>query len=221
MYKLLTVSLIAALTSANIAYVSDANAAWPALNQYYSFSAATELYQWDGSKLVSTKGVTGTAKVDAGRNKVKIDGKATISGLGSIDGQVLLDFTAGTALEYVKALGICQKKPLNFTLSLKTVLSQLYSESAGLTKYIGQSTAPWDATKMHKFTSTYKQGTETLISDSYWDQSTKSPKWFYSTHTGVVSKLTNQVEATFKDSDFVISGCNEVSAENSEISMFF
>ena len=107
MFKLLTVSFIAALASANTIVTSDANAAWPALNTYYTFKAATELYTWDGSKLESLKGITADLKVDSVRNKIKADAKVTVPIFGSINAQVLIDLTAGTALEYVPFLGVC------------------------------------------------------------------------------------------------------------------
>ena len=74
MFKLITVSCVAALALANTV-TSDAANDWPQLNTYYTFKASAEVYTWDNKTLTSFKGISADLKVDSERNKIKADAK--------------------------------------------------------------------------------------------------------------------------------------------------
>ena len=58
--------------------------AWPPVNKYTTFKTTFEAFQWNGKALVSYKGVTGTAKLDGDRNKIKVDASATLPVVGKV-----------------------------------------------------------------------------------------------------------------------------------------
>ena len=107
MFKLLTVSLIAALAIANSIETIDTAASWPEINIYESFKASTEIFLGsdDDKNLTSMLGMKGNLKVDGGRSKVFIDGKINMDWLGNIGVQVLVDFKNGTIYYKFPILG--------------------------------------------------------------------------------------------------------------------
>jgi hypothetical protein len=214
MQKIIAVSFLVALAAAgtiNPFVLSDSPNDWPQLNTFTTFKASVEVYTWDGKTLAPFKDTTADAKVDSDRNKVKLDAKVTVPIFGAIDAQVVVDFTLGSALEYVPFLGLCQHTPLNETLNLKDLMQKIYSPTGGLTKFDGESGAPFDTTKMFKFTSSYTYNNTLYTADSYFDESSKSAKWIQGLTTGYVVKMpTGEKQATFTDADFKISGCNTI-----------
>lgn len=109
MYKVIALSVFAALTSAQTFLNTEEAVAWPKLNLLYTFETDATLFTWDGSKLTPYKDISGAIKVDSGRNKIKVDAKVGIPLFGKVDAKVLADFTKGYVYEYVPFLGICQK----------------------------------------------------------------------------------------------------------------
>jgi hypothetical protein len=215
MYKLIALSVFAALTQAQTFLNYDATA-WPeGLVEEYIFQTDATLFTWDGAKLSPYKDITATIKVDSDRNKIKVDAKVAIPLFGKVDAQILNDFTKGVVYEYVPFLGICQKTSMNGTFSLRQIISTLYSPTAGVSVYDGETTAPWDKTKMYKFHGTGPDATVSL----YFDETTKNGKWIHEVPTDtsnpvlVASIPKGEVKTTFKDSDFVISGCNSYSED--------
>jgi hypothetical protein len=95
---------------------------WPALDLYTTFKADASLFSWDGKTLSPYKDITATIKLDSDRNKIKVDAKVAVPLIGKVNAEVLVDATAGMAYEYVPFLGLCQKTPLNKTVSLKALL---------------------------------------------------------------------------------------------------
>lgn len=217
--------MLVALASAGTinTVVSDDVNDWPVVDTYTTFKASVQLYTWDNTTLTPYKDVSADLKVDAGRNKIKADAKVSIPIFGSINAQVLVDLTGGFALEYVPFLGVCQHTALNVTLNMTDILTKIYSPQGGITAYDGESAAPWDATKMWKFTSSFPAGNKTAAADTYFDEASHDGKWIYSTSTGFVIKVPGgENQATFTDSDFVISGCNEVIFDPSKkLKIFF
>lgn len=201
MFKILTISALAA--------IAQCGTAWPTLHLFETFKTDASLFQWDGAKLTPFKDITATIKVDSGRNKIMINAKVALPLVGKVDADVLVDPTAGMAYEYVPFLGLCQKTPLNITLNIKDVLDKVYSPDGGVTTYDGESTAPWDNTKMFKF---HGQGPDAIVS-AYFDETKENGKWIQETPTdpknpALVASIPNgEVQATFTDADFVISGC--------------
>ena len=218
MLKLLALSTVATVTSA--AFLKEE--AWPDLNLFTTFQADASLFTWDGKQLSPFKDITATLKVDSGRNKIKVDAKVSVPIIGKINAEALVDLTQGYALEYVPFLGLCQKTPLNFTLSLKDTLEKIYSPTGGVTVYDGEATAPWDSTKMWKFHGSELNATVT----AWFDEGSHNGKWIYEeTSDGKVPSLVVSIPkgeqaATFQDSEFTISGCkayNENPAERINI----
>jgi len=219
MLKLLALSTIATISAANFLKAEEA---WPQLNVFTTFQTEASLFTWDGKKLSPFKDITATIKADSDRNKIKIDAKVSIPIIGKVNAEVLVDLTQGVALEYVPFLGLCQKTPLNFTLSLKDTLEKIYSPTGGITVYDGEAAAPWDSTSMWKF-----HGSELTATITAWfDENSHNGKWIQEqTSDGqippiVVSIPKGEQPASFQDSDFTINGCkayNENPAERINI----
>jgi hypothetical protein len=211
MFKILAISALAALAQCGTVEAG----AWPALHLFTTFKTDASLFTWDGSKLAPYKDITATVKVDAGRNKVKIDAKVSLPLVGKVDAEVLADLTEGIAYEYIPFLGLCQKTPLNVTLQLSDVLAKVYSPDGGITTFDGESTAPWDNTKMYKF---HGQGPDAVVT-AFFDESKENGKWIQEAPTdpknpALVASIPNgEVQATFADSDFVINGCSKFETE--------
>jgi hypothetical protein len=213
-------------------HVVTSDNGWPDIKLYTTFKTSVEVYTWDGKTLTSFKDIKADAKVDGDRNKAAVSAKVTVPIFGTIDAQAVVDFTTGQAIEYVPFLGLCQHTPLNHTLNLKEYLKKAFDPAGGITKYIGESPAPFDGTNMWKFTSTasaaHKRhhngvGNTTVSSDSYFLEDTKQLHWIHGTTTNYVAKLPSGVsEATFTDADFVISGCNTVITDPTQkLKLFF
>jgi hypothetical protein len=230
MQKILAVALLAALATANTVVTADNG--WPDITLYDTFKTSVSMWSWDGKTLVSLKDITANLKVDADRNKVYSAAKVTVPIFGTIDAQAVIDFTTGQALEYVPFLGLCQHTPLNHTLNLKEYLKKAYDPAGGITQYDGEASAPFDSTKMYKFTSTasalhkkhaHLNANTTYSSDSYFKEDTKQIAWIHGTTTNIVVKIPTGVEkATFADADFTISGCNTVITDpEQKLRLFF
>lgn len=212
MQKFLTLSIIAAVATANsVTTVASDVAAWPQVNLYTTFSTSASIYTWDGTTLTALKDLTADVKVDSERNKIRADAKVKIPVFGKVSAQVVVDLTNGFAIEHIPLLGICQHTALNATLNLKETLDLIYSPTAGVTQYDGESQAPWDPTNMWKFTSSAPFNGTTLALDSYFDEAAHNGKWIAFAAKNLVVKIPNgEQPATFTDQDFVLTGCNEI-----------
>ena len=228
MFKVLALSALAVLIPCGSASHSHKEAteaaAWPQLNLYTTFQADSALFTWDGHKLSTYKDITATLKVDSGRNKIKINAKVGVPLIGKVNAEVLVDLTKGVAYESVPFLRICQQTNLNMTLNLKDTLEKIYSPIGGITQYDGEKTAPWDNTKMYEFHAGNVNGTAT----AWFDEGTHNGKWIYEQSKDssipqlVVQLPTGERQATFQDSDFVLSGCKTFNAEPEQrVSIWF
>jgi hypothetical protein len=192
---------------------ADVYGAWPPVNKFTTFKADVSLFQWNGKALVSYKGVTGTAKVDGDRSKIRVDATATLPVVGKVPAIVVADTKAGYSIEYVPSLKICQKTALPVKMDLKAFINKLYSETGGLTTYDGLVKPAWDSKQYNKFHSSVSgsQGHATL--HSYIDTATHNGRWLQEESSAkddpkiIVSVPNGEVKATFTDADFVISGC--------------
>lgn len=208
MQKILALSAVASIVAAD--------AAWPKLDLFTTFKTDASLFTWDGAKLAPYKDITAAIKVDSDRNKIKIDAKVAIPLVGKINAEILADLTAGQVYEYVPFLGLCQKTPLNQTVSLKDVLNKIYSPEGGVTVYDGEAQAPWDKTTMYKF---HGSGPDATVT-AFFDESSHNGKWISEIPTdtknpSLVASIPNgEQQATFTDADFKISGCTTYTTEN-------
>ena len=82
-------------------------ATWPELVSYTTFKTDFTGNTWDGKKLVSYKDMSGTAKVDGDRNKIKVDATVKVPLIGHAKAEILVDFEHNVVLEYVPLLKIC------------------------------------------------------------------------------------------------------------------
>jgi hypothetical protein len=79
----------------------------------------------------------------------------------------------------------------------------------------GESTAPWDSTTMWKF---HTQNPEGVVA-AYFNENTHNGKWLYEVPTNttlptLVASIPNgEVQATFTDADFQITGCSSFATE--------
>ena len=118
----MVVSLLLAAVASAAVVTSDSND-WPAVHLYDSFKLTqASVYTWDGKSLTSFKDLVADIKVDGARSKVKVDAKIKVPILGHISAEVLIDTVAGTALEYVPSLHICQHTSLNASFPLLDLL---------------------------------------------------------------------------------------------------
>jgi len=87
---------------------SYAKSAVPEINIPSSFKVVGSVNSWDGSKLTSVQGATGTLFADSQRNKALIHQKVEVPLFGLADAKVLIDFTTGEALTHIPFLSVCQ-----------------------------------------------------------------------------------------------------------------
>ena len=204
------VSFLVALTSAATVVVADGP--WPPINEFYSFAVnGVKIYTYDGSKLETYRDIVADVKVDAARSKIIVHATVKVPILGHVHADIAIDTMTGMSLEYVPMLRICKHTPLNLTANLNDLLKKVYDPNGGITTYDGESGAPWDATKMWKFSGSYKAGEQTVSAEAYVLEDTHSLQWGTSNFKGtqyVVNTPGGEQQATFADADFVISGCN-------------
>jgi hypothetical protein len=127
MLKVITVSAVTLLTSAKFNLFRkvaepEAVAAWPELDLFTTFKTDFSGFEWDGKKLTAYKDLTGTAKVDGDRNKIKVDAKVKVPLIGHASAEILVDLENQHILEYVPLLHICQKQAIPDKVSLKDIL---------------------------------------------------------------------------------------------------
>ncbi len=80
---------------------------WPSVNVFTTFQANTSLYTWDGSSLSPLQDTTAVLLVDSTRNKAILHGKIQVPLFGSINADLLVDFTQALTLTYTPFLGLC------------------------------------------------------------------------------------------------------------------
>lgn len=124
--------------------VEETYGAWPPVNKFTTFKVDLSLFQWNGKQLVSYKGITGTAKIDGDRSKLRVDATATLPVVGKVPATIVADTKTGVAIEYVPSLKICQKRALPVKMDLKAFINKLYSETGGITTYDGLVKPVWD-----------------------------------------------------------------------------
>ena len=182
---------------------------WPPIKHETTFKSSVSVFQYDGKKIAPFHGATGTLKVDASRNKAAVSAKVSVPFFGNVDADLVLDFTTGIATAHIPFLNICESANLGGSMQIGDVLNKAFDPNGGITNYIGSSSAPWDTqTPSFKFTSTQSHGGKSYSIDSYFEQSSKNPKWIHSLSTGFAVEMAHGMEpATFQDSDFVLTGC--------------
>ena len=87
---------------------SYAKSAVPEIKIPSSFKVVGSVNSWDGSKLTSVQGATGTLFADSQRNIALIHQKVEVPLFGLADAKVLIDFTTGEALTHIPFLSVCQ-----------------------------------------------------------------------------------------------------------------
>ena len=72
-----------------------------------------------------------------------IHSQITVPLFGKVNADLLIDFTAGSAMGFVPFLQICQPMPLNISLNLKEEL--LKAQTPNITTYLGPLSTLWDS----------------------------------------------------------------------------
>ena len=142
-----------------------------------------------------------------------IHSQITVPLFGKVNADLLIDFTAGSAMGFVPFLQICQPMPLNISLNLKEEL--LKAQTPNITTYLGPLSTLWDSsTPSWKFSTAdiFPINNSNLTAffsfDSYFDQVSGNVKWVQSEDLVFKFGDTGFEPTTFTDADFTLSGCN-------------
>lgn len=127
---------------------SLASAAWPKVQMISDFMLTVpKVYRWvpSANLLKPLDGMQGTIKVDSTNNRLLVDMVSQYPGNNLAGIYWLQDFGANMLYEQTTKWGsYCNKWPTTYGITLtKWLNDELYSESAGVTQYQGESALPW------------------------------------------------------------------------------
>jgi len=108
--SLLNLSVLA-LVACNLSLSQQAD--WPSVNVASTFNSTISLYTWDGSNLNHLQDAQAVLLVDAVRNKAMLHSKIQVPLFGSINADMLVDFTNGSTMMYTPFLGLCERDSLD------------------------------------------------------------------------------------------------------------